>query len=228
MNCREVDELLGAYALDALSEEEQREVAAHLGSCELHEEAGELRSAVAALAYAADVESPPAEARSRFVEALEAEEEPGPVAPPVRHIPVGAAVPRRLALAPYALAAAFALISLGLLAWNVLLLSGDDDERPRIVLFTGEPATGAIVIEENRATLRLAGLERLGDDRDYQVWLIAGETPLSLGVTEASEDGSLSLDLGGDLPSEGTIAITIEPQGGSPLPTSDPILATEL
>ena len=52
MNCEEVRELSGAYALGALSPEELREVEAHLAECNLHEEMAALRATAALLAFA--------------------------------------------------------------------------------------------------------------------------------------------------------------------------------
>ncbi|MBM4416511.1 MAG: zf-HC2 domain-containing protein, partial [Chloroflexi bacterium] len=46
MSCDEVRELLPAYALDALTDEERADVRAHLEGCALHPEVGELRATV--------------------------------------------------------------------------------------------------------------------------------------------------------------------------------------
>lgn len=58
--------------------------------------------------------------------------------------------------------------------------------------------------------------------RTYQLWSLAGGQPLSLGVF--GPDGLLSAPL----PSGTTVAVTVEPPGGSVLPTTTPIFAQAL
>ena len=70
MDCAEVDELLGAFALHALTAEEDAAVRAHLDACELHEEASELRRAAGALASAAAPRPAPPRLRQRLIETI--------------------------------------------------------------------------------------------------------------------------------------------------------------
>src|SRR5438445_4707566 len=61
MNCDEIEELLGTYALGALTPEAAAEFEAHLASCTKHAEVPELRAVARSLMLAApEVEPPPA------------------------------------------------------------------------------------------------------------------------------------------------------------------------
>ncbi|MCA9837394.1 MAG: anti-sigma factor [Trueperaceae bacterium] len=57
----------------------------------------------------------------------------------------------------------------------------------------------------------------------YQAWEIADGTPISLGISS-----SRVFDIAEPLGSDSIFGITIEPAGGSPQPTSNPILAVPL
>lgn len=59
-------------------------------------------------------------------------------------------------------------------------------------------------------------------DKDYQLWALAGKTPMSAGVFSVDQDGTALVPLDTlTLPPEpiGAFAITLEPAGGLPAPT---------
>lgn len=235
MNCDEVARLLGAYALDALPAQEREEIERHLATCNLHEETVSLLSAAATLPFTAASEAPPPTLRARVLEAIANDavvvEPPAPIPAPQQRtvsIPLTARYSRRIAWAPYALAAAFAVISLGLLVWNVMLLSDGDTAAPRVVLLAGSTGSGAVVLDDGDAIVHVAGLPGLDPSQTYQVWLVEGGTPISAGLLTPDDAGRATLELARSVPASAVVAITIEPAGGSPQPTSDPILAAEL
>ncbi|MDA1062628.1 MAG: zf-HC2 domain-containing protein, partial [Chloroflexi bacterium] len=53
MSCEEVRDLLGAYVLDVVSDEERLAIEAHLAGCDLHAEVTGLRAAALGLGVAA-------------------------------------------------------------------------------------------------------------------------------------------------------------------------------
>ncbi len=63
--------------------------------------------------------------------------------------------------------------------------------------------------------------------RTYEAWLIVNETP-NAAATFRGASGVATLPLAGDPSRAQAIAVTIEPQGGSPTPTSQPILMARL
>jgi anti-sigma-K factor RskA len=75
--------------------------------------------------------------------------------------------------------------------------------------------------ERDEAVLVGSGLAAPGDERTYQLWTIAGEQPASAGVFDPDGDGELDQPV--ELPTgdPDAWAVTIEPEGGSPAPTSD-------
>src|SRR5205809_7797084 len=81
MNCDEVEDLLGAYALEALPGDLWADVSAHLATCSKHAEAAELRAVAGALAFAAPEAQPSAALKTRLLEALREESEPADAAP---------------------------------------------------------------------------------------------------------------------------------------------------
>jgi anti-sigma-K factor RskA len=236
MNCAEVAELLGVYALDALPAAEKAEVERHLATCDLHGELVGLLAAAATVPFTSAIEAPPPALRERIFAAIAADD---PAARPTDPLPVpprpmtSVTVPltplrsRRLAWAPYALAAAFAAISLGLLLWNVVLLTGDDTSPPRVVLLTGTAGSGAVVLADDATTVHVGGMPELGAGQVYQLWVIEGGEPEPAGLL-APESGAVTHTLDRPVAASAVIAITVEPAGGSPQPTSDPVLVAEL
>jgi hypothetical protein len=239
MNCAEVAELLGAFALDALPPDERLQVEAHLATCNLHAEMLSLLSAAATVPFASRPEAPAPALRSRILDAIARDDpeatpdDPLPPHPQHEH-PAPAPIPltplrsRRLAFAPYALAAAFALISLGLLAWNVVLLTGDGGSETRLVFFNGATGSGAVVIDDGDTSVQFSGLPALDATQVYQLWVIEDGPPQSAGLLALDASGNARQDLGGRVSASAVLAITVEPAGGSPQPTSDPILVAEL
>jgi anti-sigma-K factor RskA len=60
--------------------------------------------------------------------------------------------------------------------------------------------------------------------RVYQLWFIAGKTPVSAGLLASpNAQGSLTTTIATpvDLPNPDALAVSIEPAGGSPGPTGD-------
>ena len=249
MNCSEAEELLGAYALDALPGDEAAAMRAHLATCEEHaQKARELASVVVRLPAMADSVQPPQELRYRVMGAIARDAE----------VATAGAAPRPIASAPSAereerrsrwriadwrgwgaVAAVLAIAVAGLLAWNIMLRS--DSESGADALANGatgvstlvsaqdpSQAVGAVVYfgDEDMATVMFDTGQPLDAGHAYQVWRIGGGQPESIGVTAAGPSGPVSIAVPFDSDAGGTIAVTIEPAGGSPQPTTDPILHT--
>ncbi len=237
MNCNDVDELIGAYAIDALDEEESRGVRAHLIECERHAaEARNLRRTASLLGDTTLPITPPPALRSRILAAV------GAAAPAAAPEPIDDAAPRplrgRRALStyprwPWAAAAAAAIV--GLTAWNVSLLNREDDGLQRLASRTQIVATlgstggqgGGVVLffpDEKKALVVGDGLQALDPSKNtYQLWEIDGGSPKSIGLMQADAGGNAVAVVPFDVARAHTLAITIEPRDGSPQPTSDPV-----
>ena len=126
MNCKEFEEISGAYALDAVTPEEQEAAQAHLAQCPTCTFLlKELRSAVALLALAAPPVDPPESLKARIMSAIQQEKaditttaaQSTPQVQTVQHT-------RRPRLVTQLLAAAALLLLVlfgGMSAWNISL-----------------------------------------------------------------------------------------------------------
>jgi anti-sigma factor RsiW len=215
-------DLLAAYALDALDDDERERFERHLEECdECSEQLALLREPVAALAYAAEGPAPPEALRGRIIEGARAE----PRAPVIR-------IRRRnwplAAVAGIAAAAAFLAIGLGLWA-NSLSNSLDREtntkstyERIFRSLATAKPLIGAdgslIVANDGRAALVVCGLADAPSEKTYEAWVITGETPQPAGLFRGG-NGCSPVVLTERVPNNATVAVTLERAGGATSPT---------
>lgn len=62
-------------------------------------------------------------------------------------------------------------------------------------------------------------------DRDYELWIVRGDRPISVGVVRVDGKGAAAILAPGFMPGD-AIAVTVEDRGGSPTgaPTTDPIM----
>jgi anti-sigma-K factor RskA len=236
INCSQAEDLLGAYALDALPDDETRRLDEHLQSCTEHAAAAaELRKTQALLALTVDDGQPSPELRRRIMQAVEA----GPAADRSPSSPVLDAVRSRrtrhlprFAFRPVhsAIAAGLALsLGLGGVAGYLLSQAG----QPITYSFQGAPssapgATAQLVYFKDRkqAVLTANGLPRLAAGHVYEIWLIKGGVPVDEGIGTGA-DGKVGIQLSADLFQFDDLAITIEP-GEQQLPTTTPILIGHL
>jgi anti-sigma-K factor RskA len=201
----DLHDLTAAYALDALDTGERAAYERHLATCErCRAELGDLQGVVAGLAAAADGPAPPAELRGRILDAARAER------PNVVPLRPRWAVPSAVA----AVVAACAAVALGL--WS-LSLRHDLAEAPTVAALAGANGVAA-VSASGRATLAFASLEQPPEGRTYEAWVIVpGRAPQPAGLFRGR-----TLVLTRSVPKGATIAITVEPAGGSAAPTTAP------
>ena len=233
MKCEEVEQLAGAYALEALPAETLREVQEHLASCSQHPEIAGLRVVAASLAETAPEMEPPPGLKTRLMDTVRNEAAAHAVTP--------AREAHRSWLRrwlsppaqPYVLAAALAIAVAVLAGWNVYLQTSDDGGQNVTFVRTltdGGAAAGRIlyVQEEHFAVITVQHLAPLADDKTYQVWAISGAAATGIGLFNTSVNGEASTEIQFDLSGVEVVAITVEPAGGSPQPTTEPVLEAEL
>lgn len=231
MSCDEVRELAGAYALGALSPDEAREIEAHAESCALHEDLRALVQAAAALPLAAPEREPPPALRERVVAAVTSAPARVPVpeersraareeSPPI-------VAPRRLAVGrwiPYAAAAAFAALAIALGAWG-LTNGGDLDATEHVIVASGGERLRLVHLpQEGVAIVTVEGLAPAPTGHSYQLWVIHDGAPRPAGLLSPVPGEPEPLLLEGPFAPGDAVAITIEPVGGSALPTTEPLL----
>lgn len=89
----------------------------------------------------------------------------------------------------------------------------------------GAGGQGAVLLTSHGQTVFVAQLPQLQTGRVYQLWRIqGGQAPASAGTFVVDAHGFGRYDLGGAPGTGETIAVTDEPDGGSPGPTTQPIL----
>jgi anti-sigma-K factor RskA len=224
--------LSGAYAIDALSPDEAEEFRKHLEDCPAcRDEVRELQEA-AGIMGASEAVAPPTALKARVLAAADRSAQLPPV---VRGIK-----PVRPRWIPGLVAAAVAavLVVVGAFGLKALDTKQVSAVNPAVAAVFGAPdAHRAIVDTSNGGKVSVATSKKLGEmavdtthlpklskAQVYQVWqMTPGERPASAGLVINTRQGQAM-----GMPSTGTrVAITIEPSGGSPRPTSSPIVTVD-
>lgn len=240
--------LTGAYVVNALPDDERAEFEVHLATCEdCRQEVRELREAAARLG-AAEHTAVPEELKQRVLaEVAQTRQDPPP---PVAAFPgrrrTRATWGTRLSVAAaalcVALAAAFGVVAVraqqeldatrermlaaGARGAEISAMLQAPDAR---VINTPGPegmrATTVLSAQQGKAMFMTTGMAPAPDDRVYQLWFIEpGGTATSAGLlstttTERTEPLIAAMPAG-----TAQLGVTIEPPGGSPAPTTTPII----
>ena len=236
------EDSVGAYVLRALPEDEEVAFEAHLVGCPLcRDQVEDLRGATEALALLAPPMLAPDHLRSRVMSVVEQEAEllraAGPDADMPRATPA-ARPPRRRRLTldwlvrpAFAVPAAILLLAIGVLAG----LAGGGGPEPRTEMVSvraqvdPDAAPNAEVhlqVGPGGATLVAENLPEPPRGRVYQVWVKRPDIdpePTSTLFTPRT-DGSASAAVPGSMDGVDAVLVSHEPPGGSPKPTSQPIL----
>ena len=238
----ELRTLASAHALDALDADDAAAIQRHLATCaECRGVFDDALEAAAMIAISAPGARPPAALKDRILAAARAEGQPARVVDiaAVRSRRAGLLTPARLTAAAFAAAAAVAAV--------VAVSARSDADRLRsqrdalaaaagslagqegrvLALRNGAEATDAsIVVPQSGDAVLVSQLATAPAAHVYQVWAIPpGGAPVSIGTIGG---GATALRLSRDLTAGTTIAITVEPGGGSRSPTTKPIGAAKV
>lgn len=235
----DIHALSGAYAVDALDDLERARFERHLAECpdcqlevaSLQEAAGRLADTTATV--------PPSGLRERLLADI------GQVRPLPPEVPTTSTAPhphpgerRRPRWFPALVAAAVvAVLGLGAAIWQPWadetsqaptltaaerVLAADDAQRVTVELDDGARATVVRSVSERRAVLLTEDMPPPPDGKVYEVWLQSPESDMEpAGLMPADADRLL---LEGDAAEATAAGITVEPAGGSPAPTTEPIV----
>lgn len=220
-------ELVAPYVLGAVPQNEMAFVRAHILSCD---ECMTEADSYARVAEKLPLVVAPVALPKGFAERVIAAAAP----------PHAAALPakkeRRWSLAPAlsaaALVVAFAVLTTSFIqtrndlhrqemAVSALLRAGDES----MGLQGGSGAVAKMVAANGHSSLVVAGLDPAPGNHVYQLW-IQRDGAMESGGTFDVKEGVAVVNTEWDLDQYEGAAITIEPSGGSPQPTSQPILAT--
>jgi anti-sigma-K factor RskA len=223
-----VDDLIAAHALDSLEPDEAARVETHLADCTAcRAKLREMEAVAGALAYAAPRAAPPPELRTRLLAAIEPTVAAQPEPPAEQRARPAAARrgwwPRLSAVAVPALAAAV----VALVVWNVSLR--DQLQSTRHEVATGVPLAlpgiGNAVADKSGAVTMYASAPGVPAGKTYEAWVIHGGVARPAGLFGP---GTTHFELKLRVHSGDIIAVTIEPAGGRPKPTSKPVAAAHV
>ena len=235
----ELHTLAGPYVMDAVTPPERSSFARHLAGCpQCRDDVREMREATARLGMAAMVRPRP-ELKEQTIRAAFRTSQLAPaVDSPVVDNPVRRVrrrlVPAKLALASAALVAA-AATGFGLVTANMMeqlhhsqrqdhmiaaVLSARDAVMLTARITTGGTATVVMSHHEHRLVFTAHGLRSLPSGRGYELWLMgpAGDRPA--GMLRLEGGGMTNPTVVSGLRQGDAVGLTVEPTGGSPLPSS--------
>ena len=245
-------ELAPLFAIDALEPDERAAFEKHLAGCtRCQAEVADYAEVSAHLAAGA-AQEPPSELRSSVLGAIHGTRpRSAPQAGEVSEPPAARVEPpvplhaRRRPLLLAAAAAALLLPAAGLAGWALgteseqrqqeeaagqqqqrqdRLLAAPDLSVQRLDV-NGQPATLLFSEEQDSALFVAEGLPDPGNDREYQLWLLEDGIPVP-DVHFAG--GEVQVWLTGEVSRAGTVALTVEPSGGSTTPTFPLVAAAEI
>ena len=240
MDHERFEELKEAFVLGALPEEERGEFEEYLASHpERQAEIDELSTVAGLLALSPEEHEPPPELRRRIMGAVEAEA----VRPHESRRSIFAWIGEFLSVRNLALGAA-AMLVLGLFSWSMLLRGEVQDLQGRVQSLQNQPQGPQVVklggagteqgaqakvvtLEGDRAVLVVEDMPPVPEGKTYQIWVIEKDVPKPSGLFEPGE-GSVAAVVEHPVGGGDVIAVTVEPEGGSPQPTSEPMLAAEV
>lgn len=242
------DELLEAYALNALPDDERREFEEYLSRHpERQAEVDELNNLAGLLALSPVEQEPSPALRRNLMAVVESEARESQAA--TRRANRRSTLARiRELLSPARLSlGAAALLIIGLFSWNILLMDRMNDLRSEVAQVQREnpPATEEQMVElkgsgpmrdarvelvrlrDERAVLVAEKVPPIGEDETLQIWVIKDDVPKPAGLFEPG-DKMVSTPVKGSLQGADMVAITVEPAGGSPAPTTNPAMSAKL
>jgi anti-sigma-K factor RskA len=230
MNCdRTLD--AGAYLLSAMPDDEYREFAQHLDTCEsCRQEIQQLQIVVDTLPMAAPQLSPDPALRSRIMSVVESEAEllraSGPEAD---RVPAQAAGRKRrwspnLSLRPLTAGAlASALLAVGVVG-GLVLNGGSSTPSSHVygAKVTAKGAFASLSVTGSHGSLKVVNLPSAPPGKVYQVWLQTADdppVPTHTLFNVRKSDGSAIVPIEESVRDAQHVLVTPEPDGGSQRPT---------
>ncbi|GAA1810122.1 anti-sigma factor [Agromyces neolithicus] len=228
-------ELAAAHALDALDAEERAAFeAAAAASPQLRAEADSYAESAAVLGALAEPVEPPPGLKQRLVAQLDGLPQQQPASRALAH------ARRRWFERPGAIlgAAAAAIILIagvvigvgwpGPNGWGAQLEMAAIAAAPDARSQTHEVAGGGEITlvssaERGRSGVVVSGLPELAADQTYELWYLDDSGAASAGTFDVSGDETRRVLEGEFIPGV-AVGVTVEPAGGSPQPTTEPIV----
>ncbi|MGW6979101.1 anti-sigma factor [Streptomyces sp. NPDC054932] len=242
----DVHALTAAYALNALDPAEREQFTAHLAQCEeCRQEVAEFRATAARLAAAAS-QPPPASMKQQTMAAVDGVRQlPPRSSTALSPVPLRGVLRRKAGLLVVAASVVAAALFAGLAAWQhqesrqyeqqarrseqhledvTTVLTAPDARAARGRTSNGASTAVVSSALRNKAVFTASGLPAPVSGKTYQLWLDHDGTMRPAGFIH--QDGTVLID--GDTADADAIGLTLEPTGGSPQPTTAPLLLMDL
>ncbi len=226
---------VGSYLLGAMPDAELGGFEEHLAECPAcRDDVERLRVAADALPVSVPIVPPPPELKARIMTVVQSEAQllasADPTAEPAR--PAEPARERRnwfgwLSRPAVALACALVLLVGGGVVGGVIAGGGDEPTQRTLAAETTLPGAQVdLKIGEQGATLVARDMPAPPDGRVYQVWTLkpGGDPVPTTALWTPRADGSADVAVPGSLEGVEAVLVSAEPPGGSPAPTSTPVI----
>ena len=217
----DMHELVGAYALDALSDEERDAFEAHLATCEpCQAELASFADVLDGLAEDGALADVPAGLSERIAAELAVTQQDVVAAPVVADV-----IPIRKRSFGRILAVAAASVAVLAIAASVLVTINkpSDSDRIRAASDVVELQTGisdvSVFVSDSAGGIAVEGdMPAPADGKEYQLWVVPadGSAPIPGPTMGGGETDAAWLT---DLDGAAAIAVSLEPEGGSTTPT---------
>lgn len=236
--------LSGAYSVDALESDERSAFERHLAECTAcQSDVAELTAAAHSLAGLHDA-TPPESLRASVLSGIaQVRPLPPPADDEAAAAPADAASEGATVIPLFrrtttwiAAAAAAAVLAVG----GVALDTWSADQPTLTAIQQVQAAQDAATVTSrkgeftatlaysralDRSALTVVGMPPAPEGKTYQLWYVGSdEIARSAGFLTAADDGRAEAVLQGSLQNAAAVGVTVEPAGGSPSPTTDPIM----
>ncbi len=241
METQHVIELIPAYALGCLDEDEAGQVERHLAECQsCRAEAESYRRVSAQLMLAAPLVTPPPDLRARLHAAIAPAPAPEPTPRPSPRPSPRRSLWEQLAAFSQRIAPVWTPVSLllivGLLVANVAVWRAGSSSMGALasVEMVGTDqapdARGVLSATGETGVLVVYDLPPLDASQQYQLWLIQDGQRTNGGVFSVDHTGFTQLRVNAPQPllSYSAFGVTVEPAGGSPGPTGAKVMGSQL
>lgn len=228
MTCDELRDEYEAFALGIAGDPERTGIIEHLANqCPTCTHGvREAAAVVAAMASLGHETKPPKALRRRVLAMVDA---PGGRAPFGAWIPWGLAITLALVLASVIVPARRQSASVSRFEEALTILN---DPSARDISFgePAHPARGRFFISPRRGVVLVASnLPSIAADRTFEMWVLPPSgKPLPAGTFRGEREGTAIYVRPGPVPSAAALAVTVEPSGGSPQPTTTPFIVSRL
>lgn len=227
--------LSGAYSLDALDDLERVRFESHLESCDTcAEEVASFQATSALLGTAEELPVSPA-LRNAVLDEIEHVRQVGPVTARVSSM-----TPRLVSVAAAVLAVAVVALSVVTAGLRREVDELESYEEIAAIIQSADAVTLTEQIGEARlqvvaspgsgaGAILANGMSEAPNGHAYQLWLLTDdEQAIPAGLLDVGADGHGEHIMRGDMDGVVAVGITVEPEGGSDAPTTDPIAVLPL